>query len=59
MYSFNTNFKKQQESVTNQISMKTKNTNHNLDIEGIINLRKLYANNLIIEYLILIVCEIK
>ena len=55
MYSFNTNFKKQQESVTNEISIKTKNTNHNLDIEGIINLMKLYTNNLIIEYLILIV----
>ena len=39
---FNSNLKKQQESV--------KNTNRNLDIEGLINLRKLYTNNPIIGY---------
>ena len=49
--SFNANFKKQQESVANQISNKAKNTNYNLDIEELINLRKLYTNNLIIGYL--------
>ena len=49
--SFNANFKKQRESVANQISNKAKNTNHNLDIEEIINLRKSYINNLIIGYL--------
>ena len=48
---FNSNFKEQRESVTNQISHKAKNTNHNLDMEGLINLRKLYANNPIIGYL--------
>ena len=50
MHSFNANFKKQRESVTNQISNKAKNANHNLGI-GLINLRKLYTNNLIIGYL--------
>ena len=50
MHSFNANFKKQRESVTNQISNKAKNANHNLDI-GLINLRKLYTNNPIIGYL--------
>ena len=39
---FNANFKKQRQSVANQISYKAKNANHNLDIEGLINLRKLY-----------------
>ena len=48
---FNKNFKNQQESVANQISNKAKNTNHNLDIEELINLRKLYINNPIIGYL--------
>ena len=41
---FNANFKKQQESITNQISNTVENINHNLDLEGLINLRKLYAN---------------
>ena len=49
--SFSANLKKQRESVANQISNKAKNTNHNLDIEGLINLRKFYTNNPIIEYL--------
>ena len=49
--SFNANFKKQPESVANQISNEAKNTNHKLDIEELINLRKLYTNNPIIEYL--------
>ena len=31
--SFKANFKKQRESVANQISTKAKNTNHDLDIE--------------------------
>ena len=30
---------------------KANNTNHNLDIEGLINLRKLYTNNPIIGHL--------
>ena len=46
--SFNANFKNQRESVANQISNKAKNTNHNLDIEELIDLRKLYNNNPII-----------
>ena len=50
-YFFNANFKKQRESVANQISNKAKNTNHNLDIEGLINLRKFYTSNPIIGYL--------
>ena len=37
--------------MANQISNKAKNTNHNLDIEELINLRKLNTNNLIIGYL--------
>ena len=45
------NIKKQRESVANQISNKAKNTNHNLDIEELINLRKLDTNNIIIGYL--------
>ena len=49
--SFNENFKNQRENVANQISNKAKNTNHNLDIEELINLRKLYTNNPIIGYL--------
>ena len=49
--SLNENLKNQQESVANQISNKPKNTNHNLDIEELINLRKLYTNNPIIGYL--------
>ena len=49
--SFNANFKKQRESVVNQISNKAKNTNRNLDIEELINLRTLYTNNAIIGYL--------
>ena len=49
--SFNANFKKQRESVANQISNKAKNTNHNLYIEELINLRTLYTNNPIIGYL--------
>ena len=49
--SFNANFKEQRESTANQISNKAKNTNHNLEIEGLINLRKLYTNNPIIGYL--------
>ena len=49
--SFNANFKKQRESIANQISNKPKNTNHNLSIEELINLRKLYTNNPIIGYL--------
>ena len=49
--SYNANFKKQRESVANQISNKAKNTNHSLDIEELINLRKLHTNNLIIGYL--------
>ena len=48
---FNTSFKKQLESVANQISNKAKNTNHNLDIEGLINSRRLYTNNAFIGYL--------
>lgn len=51
MDSSNTNFKKQRESITNQISNKAKNINHYLDIKGLINLRKLCANNSIIGYL--------
>ena len=51
MDSFNANFKKQRENVANQVSNKAKNTNHNLDIEGLINLRKLHTNNPIIGYL--------
>ena len=39
------------ESVANQLSNKAKNTNHNLDIEELINLRKLYTNNAIVGYL--------
>ena len=39
------------ENVANQISNKAKNTNHNLDIEELKNLRKLYNNNPIIGYL--------
>ena len=49
--SFNANFKNQRESVANQISNKAKNTNYNLDIEELINLRKLFSNNSIIGYL--------
>ena len=49
--SFNANFKNQRESVANQISNKAKNTNYNLDIEELINLRKLFSNNIIIGYL--------
>ena len=49
--SFNVNFKKQRESVANQISNKAKNTNYNLDIQKLINLRKLYTNTPIIGYL--------
>ena len=45
------NFKKQWESVANEITNKAKNTNHNLDIEEVINLGKLYTNNPIIGYL--------
>ena len=44
-------FKKQRESVANQISNKSENTNHNLGIEGLINLRKLYTINPITGYL--------
>ena len=33
------------------MSNKAKNANHNLDIEGLINLRKFYTNNCIIGYL--------
>ena len=51
MDSSNTNFKKQRESITNQISNKAKIVNHYRDIKGLINLRKLYANNSIIGYL--------
>ena len=51
MDSFNANFKKQPESVINQTSNKAKTTNHNLDIERLIILRKLYTNNPIIGYL--------
>ena len=50
MDSSNTNFKKQRESITNQISNRAKNINHYLDMKGLINLRKLYANNFIIGY---------
>ena len=46
--SFNANFKKHGESVANQISNKAKNTNYSLEIEELINLRKLYTNNPII-----------
>ena len=49
--SFNANFKKQWKSVANQISNKAKNTNHNLDIDELINFRKLCTNNSIIGYL--------
>ena len=49
--SSNANFKKQRESVTYRIRNKTKNTNDNLAIEGLMNLRKFYTNNLIIVYL--------
>ena len=38
-------FKKQRESVINQISNKTKTTNHNLDIEGLINSKQSYTNS--------------
>ena len=48
---FNANIKKQRESVANQISNTAKNTNHNLGIEELINLRTLYTNNPIIGYL--------
>ena len=51
VHSFNANFKKQRKSVANPISNKAKNTNHNLDIEGLINLRKLYTNKRITGYL--------
>ena len=46
--SFNANFKKHRESVANQIRNKAKNTNYSLDIEELINLRKLYTNDPII-----------
>ena len=49
--SYNANIKKQRESVANQISNKAKNTNHNRDIEELINLRTLHTNNPIIGYL--------
>ena len=58
MDSFNANFKKQRESTANQISNETKNTNHNLEKEGLINLRILYVTPLLV-ILILIVREIK
>ena len=45
MDSFNANFKKQRESVTNQIIHETKNRNHKLDTEELINLRKLFTDN--------------
>ena len=51
VHSFNANFKKQRKSVANPISNKAKNTNHNLDIKGLINLRKLYTNKGITGYL--------
>ena len=51
MDSFNANFKKQPESAINQTSNKANTTNHNLDIERLIILRKLYTNNPIIGYL--------
>ena len=51
MDSFNVNSRKQRESVTNQISNKAKKTNHNLDMEGLINLRKLYTKTPITGYL--------
>ena len=37
---FNSNLKKQRESVPNQISNEVKNANHNLDIKVLINLRE-------------------
>ena len=49
--SFNANFKKQRENLANKITNKAKNTNHNLHIEELLNLGKLYANNPIIGYL--------
>ena len=49
--SFKANFKKQRESVANQISNKAKNTNYNLDIEELMYLRKLCTSNSIIGYL--------
>ena len=39
------NSKEPQVSVTNKISNKTKNTNQNLDIEGLIDLRKMCSIN--------------
>ena len=53
MVFFNTDYRKQRESVTNQISNKAKkkkNTNQNLEIEGLINLRKLYTSDSIVDY---------
>ena len=37
---FNANSKKKRESVANQIINKAKNTNHNLEMEELINLRE-------------------
>ena len=51
MDSFNTIFKKHRESTTNEASNTKQNVNQNLDIEGLIYLRKLCINNLIISYL--------
>ena len=48
---YNANFKKLQESAANQINSQGNSENQNLDIKGIIDLRKLYTNNLIISYL--------
>ena len=48
---YNANFKKLQESAANQINSQANNENQNLDIKGIVDLRKLYTNNLIISYL--------
>lgn len=55
MDSFNANFKKQRESVTNQIIHETKNRNHKLDTEELINLRKLFTDNPIIGVILILI----
>ena len=49
--SFNANFRKQRERITNEISNPREDANQNLDIKGLKDLRKLYTSNLVIGYL--------
>ena len=51
MDSFNTIFKNHRESTANEASNTKQNVNQNLDIEGLIYVRKLCINNPIISYL--------